>query len=210
MKIISTNIGPITTIVRNGQKVQTGIYKHPSTTPIYLGNTDVLDDTVVDRAHHGGVNKACYLFSTDQYPYWQKLYPRLEWNWGMFGENLSIEGFDDTQIRIGDIYRIGTALVQVTQPREPCYKLGVRFEDEAMVLQFLEHGYPGTYVRILEEGYVQKGDAVVLIERSENTLTVSECLRIILSKDKDRLLLQKAIDNPSFPEYKKERLKKYL
>ena len=210
MKVISTNIGEPTTFEWNGKKEQTGIFKYPVDQPLSLGKTDVGKDTVIDRKHHAGVNKACYLFAADQYSYWKHLYPKLEWDWGMFGENLTVLGMDESLIRIGDIYKIGTALVQVSQPREPCYKLGIRFEDQGILKQYVDHAYPGTYVRILEEGEVQKEDELTLVEQSENALTVKQSFEVILSRKKDPDLLQLAISNPSLPKYKRERLKKFL
>tara|TARA_R110002050_G_scaffold185051_1_gene318936 strand:+ start:10024 stop:10662 length:639 start_codon:yes stop_codon:yes gene_type:complete len=210
MKIISTNIGKVTSFLWNGREEQTGIFKYPTNDPLFLGKTDVLKDTVIDREHHAGINKACYLFSSAHYPFWKTRYPVLNWDWGMFGENLTVEGMDESQMRIGDIYSIGSALVQVSQPREPCYKLGVRFNDPKILKQFVDFGYSGTYVRILQEGPVKKEDPLILVERSENTLTVKECFQIILSKEKDPIILQKAINNPALPKYKRDRLKKFL
>lgn len=210
MKVISTNIGKATTFLWNGRELQTGIFKYPTHQPIFLGKTDVRNDSVMDREHHAGINKACYLFASAHYPFWKTKYPELDWDWGMFGENLTVEGMDESHMRIGDIYGIGSALVQVSQPREPCYKLGVRFDDPSILKQFVAFGYSGTYVRILQEGHVKKEDPLVLVERSENTLTVKECFQIILSKKKDPNLLQKAINNPALPEYKRNRLKKHL
>ncbi|RAJ05599.1 MOSC domain-containing protein [Arenibacter echinorum] len=210
MKIISTNIGKATTFLWNGREEQTGIFKYPTDQPLFLSKMDVLKDTVIDRVHHAGINKACYLFASDHYPYWKGMYPELNWDWGMFGENLTVEGLDESTMRIGDIYKIGNVLVQVSQPREPCYKLGVRFGNPKILKEFIDYGYSGTYVRILEEGLVKNGDELILQEKSENTLTVKECFQIILAKEKDPILLQKAINNPSLPEYKRDRLKKYV
>tara|TARA_R110002020_G_scaffold8407_3_gene33815 strand:+ start:3922 stop:4569 length:648 start_codon:yes stop_codon:yes gene_type:complete len=210
MKIISTNIGKATTFLWNGREEQTGIFKYPTDEPLFLSKMDVLKDTVIDREHHAGINKACYLFPSDYYPYWKGMYPELNWDWGMFGENLTVEGLDESIMRIGDIYKIGNAVVQVSQPREPCYKLGVRFGNAKILKEFIDYGYSGTYVRILEEGEVKNGDELILQEKSENTLTVKECFQIILAKQKDPVLLQKAINNPSLPEYKRDRLKKYV
>tara|TARA_R110002073_G_scaffold53573_1_gene138207 strand:+ start:3699 stop:4346 length:648 start_codon:yes stop_codon:yes gene_type:complete len=210
MKIISTNIGKATTFLWNGREEQTGIFKYPTDEPLFLGKIDVLKDTVIDREHHAGINKACYLFPSDHYPYWKGMYPELNWDWGMFGENLTVDGLDESIMRIGDIYKIGNAIVQVSQPREPCYKLGVRFGNAKILKEFIDYGYSGTYVRILEEGEVKNGDELILQEKSENTLTVKECFQIILAKQKDPVLLQKAINNPSLPEYKRDRLKKYV
>lgn len=129
MKIISTNIGNPTVILWNCKEEKTGIFKYPVNEAVCLRKNDIAKDTIIDRVHHGGSNKACYLFAADNYPYWKEIYPKLEWNWGMFGENLTVEGLNESLVRIGDIYKIGSAIVQISQPREPCYKLGVRFKD---------------------------------------------------------------------------------
>ncbi|MBT8305740.1 MAG: MOSC domain-containing protein [Maribacter sp.] len=210
MKVISTNIGNPTTITWKGKVEQTGIFKYPTSEALFLGKTDVLKDTVIDRKNHAGTNKACYLFSADQYPYWKKLYTQLEWDWGMFGENLTIAGLNEDEIRIGDIYKIGGALVQISQPREPCYKLGVRFGTQEILKQFIDRAFPGTYVRILQEGEVKTTDELLLVERSKNTLTVKQFYELLYVKKKDLEIVKLAINNPSLPEYKKARLKKYL
>ena len=210
MKIISTNIGNPTTFSWNGREERTGIYKYPTQAPLFLGKTNVDNDTVVDRKHHGGEHKACYMFSSGHYPYWKGKYPQLEWDWGMFGENLTIEGLNESKIRIGDIYRIGSSLVQVSQPREPCYKLGIRFGTQDIIKQYIDHGHPGTYVRILVEGNVRKGDIFELREQSKNPLTVQQFYKLLYAKEKDVELINLAIDNEALPDYKRERLKKYL
>tara|TARA_R110002049_G_scaffold181272_1_gene348394 strand:- start:17371 stop:18027 length:657 start_codon:yes stop_codon:yes gene_type:complete len=210
MKIISTNLGKPTTIIWNGKEEQTGIFKYPVAAALRLGETDVEEDTVIDRKHHAGVNKACFLFSADHYPFWKEQYPDLEWDWGMFGENLTVENFDESSVRIGDIYKIGTAMVQVSQPREPCYKLGVRFSDQSILKKYITYGYPGTYVRILQEGSVRIDDEMVLVEQSKNTLTVKQCFEIILARKKDPEIVKLAVENLSLPAYKRERLKKHL
>ncbi|MBT2161771.1 MOSC domain-containing protein [Zobellia barbeyronii] len=210
MKIISTNIGSPTTITWNGKEEQTGIFKYPVDESLFLGKTDVAKDTVIDRKHHAGINKACFLFSVDHYDYWKNKYPNLDWNWGMFGENLTVSDFDESKIRIGDIYKLGSVLVQVSQPREPCYKLGIRFEDQGILKEYIDYGFPGTYVRILEEGEVKKGDELVLVEQSENRLTVKDFYQLLFMRKKDPSILQLALTNESLPEYKRERLKKYL
>ena len=176
MKVVSTNLGKPSTFEWHGKVEQTGIFKYPVSCSIFLGNLDVKKDTVIDRKHHAGEHKACYLFSKDQYDYWKDLYPNLDWDWGMFGENLTISDMNESEIRIGDIYKIGEALVQVSQPREPCYKLGIRFKNQQIIKQFIDHGYSGTYVRILEEGYVKANDEIELIEQSKNILSVKQIL----------------------------------
>lgn len=124
MQVISTNIAKPWFIQWLGKDVRTGIYKEPTDKPLQLEH--VAGDEVSDRRVHGGIYKACYLFSADRYPYWKAKYRETDWQWGMFGENLSIIGLDETQLCIGDTYRLGSAIVQITQPREPCYKFGVK------------------------------------------------------------------------------------
>lgn len=210
MRIVSTNLGEPTTFLWNGKEEKTGIFKYPVSKPLFLGKTDVAQDTVIDRKHHAGINKACFLFSADEYPFWKKEYPDLDWDWGMFGENLTVEGLDESKIRIGDIFKIGSAKVQVSQPREPCYKLGVRFKNQKILKKYIERARPGTYVRILDEGNVQNGDALELVERSKNTLTVMQFFNLLFAKEKYTGVLQRFMDNNSVPEYKKEKMRKYL
>lgn len=210
MKVISTNIGDPVTFTWNGKEEQTGIFKYPTAKGLFLGENDVRNDTVIDRVHHAGTNKACYIFSSDYYSYWKKLYPELKWDWGMFGENLTIEGLDESKMRVGNIYKIGDALVQVSQPREPCYKLGVRFNEPKIIKQFVEHNHPGTYVKVLEEGLVKSGDSIIMVEESSNALTVQQFYALMFTKEKNQKILQLFMDNASVPQYKKDRLAKYV
>lgn len=193
MQIVSTNIAEPTTIKWLGQNVQTGIYKYPLETPIFLGIEDVVNDHVLDRRYHGGVDKACYLYSADHYPFWQNKYPNLEWKWGMFGENLTISCLDESVILIGDCYRIGDAIVQVSQPRQPCFKLGLRFGDQAVVDDFWKSPYPGVYVRVLKPGAVKNGDEFVLIEQNPNSISIAEVFSIFRSNRNNKDLTNKAI-----------------
>lgn len=210
MQIISTNIAKPTSILWNGNPHTTGIFKNPSDTPIYLGKEDVSGDEVSDRKHHGGIHKACYLFSADHYLYWKNLYPNLDWNYGMFGENLTVKGLDETKIYVGDIYKIGSALVQITQPREPCYKLGFRFGTQKVLQQFIDHERPGTYVSVLEEGFVKTGDTIKLVEQAKNSFTTTQFYNLIFAKDKDQELLNLIIQNEALPITKREKLAKFL
>lgn len=210
MKITSTNIAKPTTIIWNGQEVITGIYKKPINQAIYLGNQQILNDEVSDRKHHGGEFKACYLFSADQYEYWKNLYPNLDWEWGMFGENLTVSGFNEEDISIGDIYEIGSALVQVTQPREPCFKFGVKFGNQEVLKQFIEHGFPGTYVRILKEGFVKTGDTLKLVEKAKNSITTAQFFHLLFSKEKDKNLIKLILNNDALPKEKEINLQHLL
>ncbi|NKI33457.1 MOSC domain-containing protein [Croceivirga thetidis] len=210
MKVISTNIANPTTVSWRGKEIKTGIFKNPVSHPLFLGKEDVANDTVIDRKHHGGEYKACYLFSSDYYEDWKIKYPQLNWQWGMFGENLTVEGLDENEIRIGNIYKIGSATVQVTEPRQPCFKLGIRFETQEVLKKFIDYGHPGTYVRILQEGEVAINDELELLEENQNAITVQEYNLIVNRMTNDSNLIQKAIENESIRADKREKLKKLI
>ena len=210
MQVISTNIAKPRTVLWRGKQVTTGIYKTSTNQPIYLGKEDVKDDEVSDRKVHGGIYKACYLFSADHYSYWKNLYPELDWNWGMLGENLTVSGLDETKIYIGDIYKIGTALVQITQPREPCFKFGIKFGTQNVLKQFINHGCPGTYVRVLEEGYVENDDVLTLMERPKNSLSIAQFFNLLFAKDKNQELLALALKNEALPLKKRVKLVAFI
>lgn len=210
MQIISTNIGQPETIEWRGQKVQTGIYKFSVDSSIFLGDEDVENDHVLDRRYHGGIDKACYLYSADHYPFWQNKFPDQDWKWGMFGENLTVEGLDESEIRIGDQYKIGEALVQVSQPRQPCFKLGVRFGDQSVVDEFWESSFPGVYVRVLQSGNVKKGDEIILIDRAPDSLSVAQVFSIFRSSRTNKELILKAITEPFLADSCRKDIRKIL
>lgn len=203
MKIISTNIAKPTKFIWNGKEETTGIYKKPTEKPIYLTKNDVINDVVSNRLNHGGYYKACYLFSAEQYPYWKTLYPNLDWSWGMFGENLTVSNFDENNVFLGDIYEVGDAIVQVSQYREPCYKLGHKFGTQKVLKQFIQNGYGGTYVSILKEGHVNIDDNFTLVERQKKTLSVSQLFQLVHAKEKDQDLLKIASESLAIPQKKR-------
>tara|TARA_R110001592_G_scaffold359998_1_gene667693 strand:- start:4096 stop:4716 length:621 start_codon:yes stop_codon:yes gene_type:complete len=192
LKVISTNIANPTTINWNGKEVETGIYKIPASTSIFLGKTDVRSDNVIDRKHHGGEHKACYFYAANHYEHFKTLYPNLDWKFGMFGENITIDNFEETNIRIGDTFKIGTTIIQVSEPRQPCFKLGVRFNSQKILKDFIQSSYSGFYVRILQEGEVKVGDELLLIERNPNDLSVEDVFSL-LSYNKDNELLKQVM-----------------
>ena len=212
MEVISTNIANPTTIMWRGKKVQTGLYKKQVHEPIFLGTEDVENDYVVDRRYHGGNEKACYIYSLDHYPYWKEKYPDLDWSYGMFGENLTVKCFSEDQVKIGSIYKIGEARVQITRPRQPCYKLGVRFGTQKMIKQFIDSKLSGVYVKVLNEGNVTIGDCLELEEEPKDSIYITELNTLLFhyNKEKHELLLKKAIENPYISESDKNDLRKYL
>ncbi|WP_370000384.1 MOSC domain-containing protein [Winogradskyella sp.] len=206
MKVTSTNIAQPTTFTWQGKEVTTGIYKKPTDVPIILERENVRGDEVSDRRVHGGAFKACYLFSTNEYPYWKNLYPNLEWTYGMLGENLTVENLDEKTLFVGDVYSIGNAKVQITIPREPCFKFAHKFGTEAVLHQFIEHGYSGTYVSVLEEGEVKTGDTFQLIERAENSISIFNFFELLFAKEKNKIHLNLLLNSSIIPQRLKKRL----
>ena len=210
MEVISTNIAQPTYFIWHGKKVTTGIYKKPTDVPIYLGKEAVRGDEVSDRKVHGGEFKACYLFSAIHYPYWQNLYPNLEWNFGMLGENLTISDLDEKTLYIGDIYKLGEAIVQITQPREPCFKFAYKFGTQDVLQQFIAHGYSGTYVSVLKEGKVKTGDSFELIKHKEDSISIFDFFELLYAEHKNKAHIDLILNNNTLTEPLRKRLKFFL
>jgi len=196
MEVLATNIGQAQLIEWRGQQISTGIFKYPTNQPIFLGNEDVEGDHVIDRRYHGGTDKACYIYSADHYSFWKEKYPNSDWSFGMFGENLTVEGLLESEIRIGDRFLLGKALVEVAQPRQPCFKLGIRFGNQQVVDDFWLSEYPGIYVRIIESGIVMKGDQMLLVSQNQERLTVAEVFSVFRKDATNFDLMEKAIQEP--------------
>jgi MOSC domain-containing protein YiiM len=156
---------------------------------------------------HGGEFKACYLFSSNQYPYWRNLYPNLDWTYGMLGENLTVEGLEEKSIYVGDTYKIGEAIVQITIPREPCFKLAHKFNSNKIVQQFIDHGYCGTYVRILKKGKVKTGDSFELIEQSKEEISMFDFFKLLYTENKNKTHINTLLNSENIPERLKKRLR---
>ena len=208
MKVISTNIGESVEINYHGKIEKTGMYKYPVEEAIFIGREDVVNDAVIDRRYHGGADKACYWYSEKHYDFWKEKFPDLDWDLGMFGENLSISDLDEGEIKIGDVYQIGAAKVQVTQPRQPCYKLNHRFDCNTMVKQFIDAEFPGVYIRVIEEGEIKKGDELILLQRREESLSLREVYQLLYVAKKDSVKLNKALSDPALAESCKRDLQK--
>jgi MOSC domain-containing protein YiiM len=174
MKIVSTNIGERKEIDWKGKKVTTGIFKYAVDQPIFLDVETVKEDTICDRKHHGGVDQAVYGYSLQHYEYWKKLYPELDFEYGIFGENLTIDNLEETQLHVGDQFVVGECLLEVTKPRQPCMKLGVRFNDMRVVKQFWNTTMSGVYFKVLITGKVKAGDYFREIKKCPENPTIAE------------------------------------
>ncbi len=210
MKVTSTNRAEPVRIHWKGSTQITGIYKKPVPEGIYLSSEGVRGDTIGNPKVHGDAQKAAYLFSQDQYPYWQGVYPDLNWGPGMFGENLTIEGLKEGSLIMGSTYRIGEVLLQITTPREPCFKLGLRFGDQGIVEKFVDRGAPGSYVSVLQPGWIRPGDPMELVDLPGSSPSIADFYRMWYAPQKDPSLLQKALSLPWLQEGKRKQLQQWL
>lgn len=172
MKVISANIGAERTLDWKGKIFRTGIFKEPVDGHIYLQKYGVQGDHISNLKVHGGLDKACYSYAADYYDSWKSKYAGLPWTYGMFGENLTLTGLDEHNVLIGDVFRVSDAMVQVSQPRQPCNKFGAKFGDMKAIDEFIAFGHPGVYFRVIQEGKVRAGDKMTLDMRNEGALSV--------------------------------------
>jgi MOSC domain-containing protein YiiM len=183
MKVLSINVGLPKKVLFNGQTVTTAIFKDPVKGPIMLRKLNPDGDRQADLTVHGGVDKAVYSYPAEHYDYWRKQFPNIDLNWGMFGENFTTEGLMEDAVNVGDQFQIGSAKLVATQPRMPCYKLGVRFGRMDVVRRFLASGRPGIYFKVLKEGQVQVDDKIEIIRKDKNNVTVKDIVHLYVNKD---------------------------
>lgn len=212
MKLLSVNVGLPRKVDWKGKTVVTGIFKEPVQGRIKLRSLNLEGDGQADLTVHGGADKAVYAYPVEHYSYWQQELPDTELPWGIFGENLTIEGLLENEVSIGDRFRIGTAEVMVTQPRMPCYKLGIRFGRADMVKRFLASQRSGFYFSVLQEGEVGVGDTLEMISQDDNPITVTDIVRLYTRESDDVSLLHRATEHPALPvswrDYFKQQLEK--
>ena len=210
MKIISVNVGLPRLVLRNGEPVSTGIFKEPVAGRVTLRTLNLDGDRQSDLSVHGGPHKAVYAYPNEHYPFWKQELPDMHLPLGMFGENFTTEGMLESDIRIGDRFRIGSAELMVTQPRMPCYKLGIRFGRADILKRFLMSERTGFYFSVLREGEVGAGDEVELIEKNTSGVSVVDVTRLYSSDKRNLDLLQRAIATEALPsgwrEYFQERI----
>jgi MOSC domain-containing protein YiiM len=214
IKIISLNVGRPRLVLRNGEPVSTGIFKDPIQGRVMMRTLNLDGDRQADLTVHGGPQKAVYVYPSEHYAFWKQQLPEMNLPWGMFGENFTTSGMLESEIHVGDKFRIGTAEVMVTQPRMPCFKLGIRFERSDILRRFLASERTGFYLSVLKEGEVGVGDELELIERNESGVGVVDVTRLYSSDKHNKELLQRAIDTEALPdswrEYFVDRLKSDL
>jgi MOSC domain-containing protein YiiM len=199
MKILSINVGLPREVPFGEEIVTTGIFKEPVEGPVKLRKLNLDGDKQADLTVHGGEDKAVYAYPMEHYEYWQRELPNLALPWGMFGENFTTEGLMEDSVNIGDSFHVGSAKIVATQPRMPCYKLGVKFGRTDIIKQFLASGRPGIYFKVIQEGQVEAGNSIELISKDENNITVKDIVRLYVKDNKDVESMRRAIRVKALP-----------
>lgn len=199
MKVISVNVGLLREVSWKDKTVSTGIFKEPVQGPVQLKSLSFAGDIQADLTVHGGITKAVYAYPVEHYTYWRHNLPEKELPWGMFGENLTVEGLSEEAVNIGDRFRLGSAEVTATEPRMPCYKLGIKFGSADMVKKFLDSRLTGVYFSVAKEGEVCAGDSLELISRDENNIKVADLTRLYVGEIDDAELLQRMLQVEVLP-----------
>jgi MOSC domain-containing protein YiiM len=183
MKLISVNIGLPREVLHKGKTVKTGIFKEPVAGRVQVRRLNLDGDRQADLSVHGGPSKAVYVYPSEHYGYWRQELPGMDLPWGMFGENFTTEGLLEARVNIGDRFRVGSAELMVTEPRLPCYKLGVKFGREDIVKRFLQSGRTGFYVAVVHEGDVGAGDHIERVGRDLNDVAVPDIVRLYVTRN---------------------------
>ncbi len=200
MKLISVNVGLPRDVSWGEKVVKTGIFKEPVSKRVMVHSLNLDGDGQADLTVHGGLDKAVYVYPFEHYDYWRSELPDVELMPGSFGENFTTTGLREEEINIGDCFDIGTVKLMVTQPRMPCYKLGIRLGRPDMVKRFLASRRTGFYFRVLQEGEVGAGDTLELVSRDDNEITVADITRLYVREQDDPELLHRAAQLEALPK----------
>ena len=193
MQVISVNVGQPRKVIWNDQIAETGIYKEAVKGRVAVRRLNIEGDRQADLTVHGGLDKAIYGYPAEHYSFWREQFPEMELPWGMFGENLTITGLLEDTVHIGDHFQVGSAKLMVTQPRLPCYKLGIKFGREDILRRFLRSGMTGFYFAVLEEGEVAAGDLISLLHQDEHQVKVADITRLYRQDKYNLDLLRRAV-----------------
>ena len=199
-KLISVNVGLPRIVMNNGDPVSTGIFKEPVVGRVILRKLNLDGDRQADLSVHGGPSKAVYVYPSEHYDYWKQELPGMKLPWGMFGENFTTTGLFESELNIGDKFRVGSALVMVTEPRMPCYKLGIKFGHLDIVKQFLASERTGFYFAVLQEGEVGADDRIELIEEDPHRVKVSDITRLYIREKDNAELLRRLFVVEALPD----------
>jgi MOSC domain-containing protein YiiM len=200
MKLLSVNVGLPREVEWKGKIVRTSIFKAPVPGQVRVAKLNLEGDQQSDLSVHGGIDKAVYAYPSEHYRFWHGELRRTDLPWGAFGENLTTDGLLEETIHIGDRLRVGSAELVVTQPRMPCFKLGIRFGRPDIVKQFLQSGRTGFYFAVLKEGEVIAGDSIELLARDVDGVTVADIVNLYRRDATNQDLLRRVSELPSLPK----------
>jgi MOSC domain-containing protein YiiM len=200
MRIASVNVSLPRRVIAMGRRVETAIYKEPVEGPVTLRTLNLDGDRQADLRVHGGPNKAVYAYALDHYAYWREELPAMILPYGMFGENLTADWPPEEAVNVGDRFRAGSIEVMATEPRLPCYKLGLKFGRRDIIKRFLASGRTGFYLSVIREGSVQAGDTVEVVARDSHGLTIADITRLYAHDKHNRDLLRRAAAHPVLSE----------
>lgn len=209
MKILSVNVARPKEVHYAGRVVRTGIFKEPVAGRVGVTRLNVSGDEQADLTVHGGPDKAVYAYTSENYSHWERELAR-DLPFGQFGENLTVEGMPETEVAIGDVFRMGSAVLQVSQPRAPCFKLGMKMGSPRFLKQFLESGRTGFYLRVLEEGELGAGDVIETLSTDSRHVTVAEMIRLLYSPEKDPAAARRAMTIPTLSRGLRSSLREIL
>ena len=210
MHVIAVNVGLPRPVTWHGKTVETGIWKSPVAGRVAIVGNNFVGDRQADLSVHGGPDKAVYAYPSEHYSWWRGELPGVELPWGAFGENLTVEGLHEERAHIGDRFRIGSAELMVTQPRMPCFKLGIKFDRPQIVKEFLRSERSGFYFAVVRAGEIGAGDRIEPARRDESGMTVTEIVRLYVASDPDPALLRRASELAALPESWREHFREKL
>jgi MOSC domain-containing protein YiiM len=208
--LLSVNVGLPREVEWHGRRVRTSIWKSPSQGRVRVERENLEGDRQSDLSVHGGPEKAVYVYPGEHYTFWRAELPDMHFGWGAFGENLTTEGLLEADTMIGDQLQIGSAAFRVTQPRMPCFKLGIRFGSDAMVRRFMRSERTGFYLAVMSEGDVGAGDAIEITAHDPHGLSVADVAALYGRDAENQALLRRAVDSPALPEDWREYFRKRL
>ncbi len=194
-KILQVAVSLPKTFLVSGREVSTGIFKEKVDGKVPLRTLNLDGDKQADLTVHGGVDKAVYAYSSEHYPYWRAEYPNKAIEYSGFGENLTTENLLETDVCIGDEFQAGTAIIRVTQPRLPCYKLGIRFGRPDIIKRFMKSGRSGIYFSVLKEGVLEAGDQLILIKKDPDNISVAEVANLFNQQTLDPVRIEKILQS---------------
>jgi MOSC domain-containing protein YiiM len=206
-RIISINLSELQPMEFDGRTVYTGIFKTPVVRPVTVRTLSIEGDVQADLINHGGALKAVYFYPWEHYPFWVRLLRVEKLDPGALGENFTCTGLLEQEACVGDRWRSGSTVFEITQPRSPCYKLALKYRRADLVTKFLEAEKPGFYASVIQEGTVSPGDELTLVSRAKGRISVHDIYRLAIGFDAAPELRAAIIDNENIPDFWRERVR---